>query len=108
MENTEIGIATLEYDDKGNFIAGSFTPIGTQILPKEMAEFGEVSCESGEEKIKEQACNVFAAWFQKMNDIELADREEYKIESDLAQPSEFYPSGGIKKCYIKFTLKKIA
>lgn len=109
MENNqEIGVAILHYNEDGSFKTAEFKPtIIVKIDSKMMDELFNIETQKGEDIVKEQANNVFATWFQRMNDIELADREKYKIVTELVAPCERYDSGIISKCSIKFIFKEI-
>lgn len=48
--------------------------------------------------------NDLAAWFTKMNEIELADRDRYDINSEIVGCDK-HPNGSIKKCTLKYTFK---
>lgn len=102
----EIGIATLNYDTTGNFIGGKFEPTMTVPVDKNLMDsFSGATCKDGEEAIKQQATNIFASWFQAMNEIELADQEKYEIGTEIVGECEKYEDGTIKSCTIKFTFK---
>ncbi len=108
-QEQEIGIAELEYDALGKLTRSAF--MSTMELTDRdslLKSFVAISCKAGEEKIKEQACNVLSAWFQRNNDIELADQEKYQIVSEFVSPCEYWPdSEQIKKVSIKFIFKQI-
>src|SRR5579864_105088 len=80
MEELQIGTAEIIYGEDGKVLRAFFTPkmqvgnIASQLLQLEPGK---------PERIKENAEMVLAAWFSKMNEIELADREHYKIESEI-------------------------
>lgn len=102
----EIGTAILNYNPKGEFINASFKPSMEITLDQEgMKAFETVVNNQDEKIVKEQACNVFAAWFQKINEIELADQLKYMIDGEFAGPCEKYEDGKIKSCTIKFVFK---
>lgn len=104
----EIGIATLSYTQSGEFINATFKP--TMVISVDdnlMKNFEAIDCNKGEQKVKEQAQNVFASWFQAMNDIELADREQYEITTNHAGQTKYWGNGKIKEVSIKFIFKPI-
>lgn len=96
-----IGKAHLEYDEKGKLTVSMFTSlIEVHIEDKEL---GLIKC-TDEDGIKQQAEQVFAKWFTTMNEIELADREDYVISTEYITPCEKYENGSIKSCDILFSI----
>ena len=104
MEELQIGTAEIIYGEDGKVLRAFFTPkmqvgnIASQLLQLEPGK---------PERIKENAEMVLAAWFSKMNEIELADREHYKIESEILKCT-MYQDGSVKRCKISFTFKEMA
>ncbi len=106
--NQEIGIVTLYYNEDGSFKTADFIPTMQITVTSElMNELFNVETQKGEDVVKEQANNVFATWFQRMNEIELADREKYEIATELAAPCERYDNGVISKCSMRFVFKNL-
>lgn len=106
MDNLEIGIATIEYSKGGEIASASFSPTMNFRADEELlSRLDFAPHASNEILLKEHADRVFSAWFNKMNEIELADREEYEIVSEIVECLKF-ESQEIKKCVIKFTFKK--
>lgn len=114
MDNQEIGIATLHYDKKGHYNGGGFEPtMQIEISQGLMSELTGV-CIDGEDKIAEhvnqkirdQADMVFATWFQKMNEIELADRSQYEIGTEVTHCSK-YPNGKIRSVKLRFVFRHL-
>jgi uncharacterized protein YdeI (YjbR/CyaY-like superfamily) len=103
----EIGITTIEYNEDTTVKIAKFTPTMEVSIPDELLQKLK---ESGEwkdpEKLKENSDFIFASWFSKMNDIELADREVSEIVSEIIV-CEKYPNGNIKKCSMKYIFKEI-
>lgn len=107
MENLEIGISSIWYDEQGDATRSGFTPLMT--LSEEgndLHQFIDIKSDNDESKMKLQAESIFAAWFQKFNIMELADREKYTISSEIAS-CEKYPNGGVKKIQFKFIFKEL-
>jgi hypothetical protein len=107
METQEIGKVVLVYSEDGEFDHAYFIPTMEFKADQElMSRFKEVECKSDEDKIISDASSVFAAWFQKMNEIELADRAQYHIEPELIS-CEKHSNGKVSKVQIKFVFKHL-
>lgn len=97
----EIGIAKIEYDKNGVVTSAEFEPTLKLNNPEALkAELSTIQC-GDEPTLKYNADLVLAAWFAKVSDIELADREKYKIESEIVTCAK-YPNGLVKSCTMKF------
>ena len=107
MGTQEIGKVLLAYNEDGGFGHAEFIPTMVfQANEDLLSRFKEVECKSGEQKIINDAGAVFAAWFQRMNDIELADRSQYHIDTELVS-CEKYPSGAVSIVIVKFVFKHL-
>lgn len=109
LKVTEIGTAILDYDELGNVMATEFIPskdinivappnLGLRLFGMDRAE--------DENMMRTQAERVMAAWFSKATEVELADRDQYRIEAVVTK-CERYEFGGIFRSAIKFFLKPI-
>lgn len=105
----EIGIATLMYNSDGVFSEANFKPtMMVSVNDKMMTELIDaVDCNSHDDIISNQANGVFAAWFQRMNEIELADRSQFEIAAELIEPCERWDNGVVKLCKIRFMFKHL-
>lgn len=104
----EIGIVTLYYNEDGSFKTADFRPTMKITIHSElMNELFSIETQKGEDIVKEQANSVFATWFQRMNDIELADREKYEIATEMVAPCERYENGVVSKCEMRFIFKAL-
>lgn len=107
MENTKIGTATLIFTETGEFKQGSFKPdaisIPSTLLQLDLTQVDR--CENVEQ-VQQKADEVFATWFSRMNEIELADREKYTIKSKVTRCVTF-PSGRPQVCEIEYTFEKL-
>lgn len=101
-----IGTATIEYDQNGKAVWSEFIPDmplrSTESLSKQLATVKQ----GDEEAIKANASLIMAAWFNQVTEIELADREEFKISEKIVDCVKF-DTGEIKKCSIQFSLDRI-
>ena len=80
----DIGIATLRYTKEGELVSAAFEPLmmlkACDKLIDQMKENNNKAL--GPINAIENAEFIFASWFSKMNEIELADRSEYTITTE--------------------------
>lgn len=120
-QKQEIGIVTMNYNDEGEVTMASFKPTMSITIDKNLFErfskIGDtgkrikkespsVHYEEDSEMLRENAELVFASWFNKTNEIELADREKYKIISETIRCSKHF-NGRIAECNIRFSLAEL-
>jgi hypothetical protein len=101
---TLIGKAEISYLQDGKVNSARFTPNHYVITPKNSSVFRQLEdLEVGpqEDKIVKQAELMMATWFSKLNDIEMADREKYKIVSEMDECHK-YPNGQPSKVSVSF------
>jgi uncharacterized protein YuzE len=102
-----IGEVLIGYNEDGTVAGVLFTPASLKLagvmsqIPK---LFKDTNGKQDREQIKKSAELVFGAWFNQMNEFELADREKYEIVSEIGDCEE-YPDGGVKSCLILFTFR---
>lgn len=105
MEKLVIGKAVIEYDTTGKIKSATFEPdvkidlaltFGTQLQELD----GPTP-----EALKESADRVLSAWFSKMNEIELADRDHYEIASEIVSCDK-YPNGSVEKCVLEYIFRE--
>lgn len=86
----EIGIATITTNQAGTTVVrASFKPTMQLDACDELIKQLQDCLPAGD--VKSKAETVFAAWFSKLNEVELADRSEYKIVID---PLDTVTGGG--------------
>jgi hypothetical protein len=101
----KIGIVKLEYSVNGLVTAATFEPtMKIEYDGKLLNDLAAIES-AGEKKLCEQANVVFASWFAKMNEIELADRSEYHIVNKLINCTTLH--GAVKSCEIEFSFELI-
>lgn len=100
----KIGIATVEYSEEGKVIKAFFEPKSKV----DMVDLNQLkqAVNLTQEDIQHNAEMVMSNWFSRQNDIELAERDQFKIISKVIE-CEKHPDGKIKKCVIEFTLEQI-
>lgn len=102
---TEIGIAKLFYDYDGVFIRGEFKPtLVSLVSAKDMSFMEHIDCTTIESKMQGQATNIFASWFEKVNQIELVDLTKQKFETEFVGECLKHTNGNIASCSLKFFL----
>ena len=108
MSDFKIGVVTIGFNEEGKATEASFKPESEVVFDHNLlAQLRDVPCSKDADNIKANAELVLAAWITKVDEITLADREEYQIVSNSVECVTF-PGGKIKKCSIQFTLKQIA
>ncbi len=105
MENTIIGTATLIFTDIGSIKQATFKPeaISTPLVGLDLTQIDQ--CQNVEQ-IQQKADAVFATWFSRMNEIELADREKYTIKSKITKCIKF-ETGIPQVCEIQYSFEKL-
>lgn len=107
MEPLEIGIATIEYALAGFVMEASFRPtVSVELNPAFFEQLQSIEPNSNREILQRNSEMALAGWFSKMNEIELSDREQYKITTEVID-CESHPNGLVKKCVIKYFFTKI-
>ncbi len=102
----EIGRATIEYDINGRVLYADFQPTMKVEVPSEVLQKLS-SVEANKEIIKENAATVFAHWFLKTNEIELADRDKFEIVTEIVRCSKYFTNNNVKKCVVRFIFREI-
>lgn len=107
MNNQEIGVVTIDYNEEGVAIHSLFEPTlkikGGMSLLEQMEA---LTATQDPEIIKSNADLVFGNWFNKLSEIELADRDTHEVVSELVECDK-YPSGNIKKCVLKYIFREL-
>lgn len=106
----EIGKSVLYYDENGKLDRIEFTPsILVKLNSKELVAFAKITG-NDEATIATSASAVVAAWFQKTNEIELADRDKWKIETEVINCKRVGDGkyfSAIKRCELIHHFKQI-
>lgn len=101
-----IGTTTIEYDESGTPTSTKFEPqLQVQLNDDLRQQLMSVKGTEGSARIKEQSELVLGAWFAGVSEIELADREEFEVASEVVE-CEKYDGGGVRKCVMRFSLRK--
>lgn len=107
MDKLSIGIVKIEYDKEGKVIRANFYPSMNLEADDDLKNQLQTIKNSDQETVKSNASLVMAAWFSKMTDIELADREKYEISTNIISCDKHW-DGTIKMCVIEFEFKERA
>lgn len=102
----KIGIANLDYDTTGKVINAKFVPSIKRIHNDVINRLKEVKGSTDDQTIKSQAENLLSDYFNSINEIELADREKYKIVSTIKKCVK-HLNGVVKRCEILFEFNLI-
>jgi hypothetical protein len=107
MENKlEIGFVTIKYKEDGTIANAGFQP--TMNLPMDalfLEQLRSVNCSTSSDDVKHNSDMIFSAFFNKINEIELADRTEWEVKSEI-ESCEKYDNGNVKSCKIKYVYQK--
>lgn len=103
MKRIEIGTVTTQYNEAGQLLSARFEPTLKIELSSEIKKDLEHNISKSEESevIKFNADFVLGAFFAKITEIELADREKQEIVSEVAHCAK-YSSGKVKSCVLKY------
>lgn len=107
--NTELGFVTTVYTESGEIIKelSAFKPTLEGKVTQDIEdEILNIKSSNSSEAIKSNATLLLASFFNKMTEIELADRSEYEIDSDVIECDK-YPDGTVRKCVLRFFFKSI-
>lgn len=101
-----VGIITLYFDEDGRYTSGNFVPeemkIDSASLHERLPFVDGVSQTSMSKSVEV----IVSSWFQRMNDMELADRDKYELTTEVVKCEE-WPSGSVRKCILSVHLKSI-
>lgn len=108
MKNILIGTATVKYDEDGKAVFANFVPeMKVELDETSLGRLQKVVDKNKDaEKIRENADVVLSSWFSKMTDIELEDRADYQMISEVVN-CEKYPSGQIKVCVLRYMFTNV-
>lgn len=103
----EIGTVDLYYDEKGSFVSATFKAEPLDTDKDALLDRLKFTDGTSEDAIQSQAQVILAAWFSRMNHIELADREKYQIVTEVVECSRRSNDWTIQRCTLRFILKEI-
>src|SRR5690242_12136542 len=97
----EIGFVTVAYNEIGKVTMSRFEPtIKVELTETQLGQLTILKGSDDQKTMEENAQFVFASWFNSMNEIELADRDQYEIVTETIR-CDRYPSGSIKTCVMR-------
>lgn len=106
MESLEIGIATIEYNEEGIAVSSKFESTATtQADTSLLNQLSQLPGSDKRETVANNAKMVLGSWWNKMNEVEMADREDYGIYYKTFN-CQRHENQMIKSISIKFTYKK--
>lgn len=103
MEEFKIGTVTLAYDENGKITTAKFVPDMVVNLDPDLLY--QLKADNSTEALQSNADLILGAWFQRSNDVELADREQWEVGSTLVDCQK-YPNGKVQKCVLDYHFKR--
>lgn len=108
MEKLVIGTVRVEYNTQGTIESAVFNPQIKINLLEDKGDLGRQMLSikgNTQEVFKKNADLVLGAWFAKMNEIELADRDRYEVASAIVE-CEKYLDGSVKTCALEYIFQE--
>jgi hypothetical protein len=106
LDNLRIGKAIINYNEDGSVIGAHFE--SKMDLSIDSSVYNSLTPANNTEQAKTNADLVFAGYINNIDNVELADRNLYKIESNIVESDcEKWENGNIKSCSIEYTFKKV-
>lgn len=103
--NQEIGIVTVNYDSEGTVISATFKPTMEIEFDNDLLEqLRNTKSPTEPETVQQNAELALGAWFSKVNEIELADRELYDLVTEVVYCDK-HDNGNVATCAIRFIFK---
>ena len=102
--NKTIGFVTIKYNQEGILETSEFVPIIKTVKTKAVTL--DETDNSDPDVIQQKVQSIVGSWFNELNDIELADREEYKLETTLSK-CEKWDDGRVKKCVFSVVFRQL-
>jgi hypothetical protein len=101
----QVGKAVFNFDEQGKQTSAYFMPtmkvnVNTNLLQ-------DICVGESADVIKSNAEIALASWFNQMNEIELADREQYTLKSEVETCTK-YSNGKVRMCVVVFNFLKIS
>ena len=105
METTSkkiaIGTATIRYDEEGNLTSATFAPeVHPTVVSKIDQELLKADKAHTADDAKRHAETVLAEWYGWLWDIELADREEGRVEGEIVNCIK-WPNDVPQECVVR-------
>jgi hypothetical protein len=106
--NTEIGNVTISYTPEGNVEYAIFDPSIKLVADKDLLKkLKPLAQAEDSDTIRKNAETVMAAWFMKVDEVELSDRFQYKIHTEVVR-CERYTNNKVRLCELKYSLEKVS
>lgn len=104
MEN--IGRVTISYNKNTKQVYHHFEPT-PRIVSKEEIDLEDLDCTKDESNIETRVKQAVSSWFNKMNDVELADRTQYEIKLIKVHIKYYHETKILKEAIYDVVLDKI-
>jgi hypothetical protein len=108
LEQINLGIVTIEYDEKGDVTSASFKPETHIKFDKHLLQqLQSVHSSKDVDVLKENIQFVVGGWWSVLNQIELADRDKYEEAIEIIE-CERYRTNMIKRCVSRIVFREIS
>lgn len=103
MDKIEIGQVIVSYNRNTKVTYSKFEP--TLKVYKKHEE--PLNCNPDTASIEQSVKEAVSSWFSKVDDVWLADREQYEIKSELVYSKNYDNSDTFKEALYNITLDKV-
>lgn len=102
MKKEKIGEVEITYSEAGIVHRASFVPtLITEFTGDVISQLGQLKSAKDSETIVFNAEMILAAWFSKLNDLELRDPEVTQIIGEVKQCNH-YANGMVQSCQMNY------
>lgn len=96
-----IGTATIKYDQNGAPIVADFVPsLNIHLAGGYLKDLASIPC-GDQSAVKSNADLIFSKWINQVNNIELADPNQYSIDSKITACDK-WEDDKVKTCTIEY------
>jgi hypothetical protein len=107
MEPLEIGTATIRYNEQGKpTTTGFISNMNLLFTPQLTAQLRSLDGKKDTEQLKKDADLLLGAYFNKIDEVWMANRDEYEIASEIVN-CEKYDNGNTKTFSIKYIFREL-
>lgn len=114
MKKQKIGTATMYFDDGGTPIRADFDPairisefVDPEVPSPLLDQLINIGGGKSRQTIVASADLVVGAWFSKVDEIELADRDQYRVVGECVVCRK-YENGIVRECVVDYYFEKVS